>query len=50
MPQHLSSDDGPEFDSNETEDFLKRWEVLLLSAYNARSNGQAEAAVRFMKR
>ncbi|XP_066933557.1 uncharacterized protein [Clytia hemisphaerica] len=52
VPQELSSDGGPEFTANETEDFLKRWGVhhRLSSAYNPRSNGRAEVAVKAMKR
>ena len=52
VPEQLSSDGGPELDSKETEDFLKCWGVdhRLPSAYNARSNGRAEAAIKSMKR
>ena len=52
VPEQLSSDGGPEFVSKETEDFLKRWgiEHRLSSAYNPRSNGRAECAVKSMKR
>ena len=52
IPHELSSDGGPEYTANETDDFLKRWGVKhrLSSAYNPRSNGRAEVAVKAMKR
>ena len=52
VPRELSSDGGPEFIAGETQDFLKRWGVnhRLSSAYNPRSNGRAEVAVKSMKR
>ena len=52
VAHELSSDGGPEFTANETEDFLKRWGVnhRLSSAYNPRSNGRAEVSVKAMKR
>jgi len=52
VPHEMSSDGGPEYVSNETDDFLKRWGVYhrLSSAYNPRSNGRAEVAVKAMKR
>lgn len=52
VPNELSSDGGPEFTAAETTDFLYRWGVKhrLSSAYNPRSNGRAEVAVKAMKR
>ena len=52
VPLELSSDGGPEFTAKETQDFLQRWGVehRLSSAYNPRSNGRAEVAVKAMKR
>ena len=52
VPRELSSDGGPEFIAKETQDFLRRWGVShrLSSAYNPRSNGRAEVAVKSMKR
>ena len=52
VPEELSSDNGPEFIAKDTEDFLHRWGVRhrRSSAYNPRSNGRAEAAVKSMKR
>ena len=51
-PEEVSSDGGPEFSAAETQDFLSRWGVhhRLSSAYNPRSNGRAEVAVKSMKR
>ena len=50
--EELSSDGGPEFVAHDTQDFLRRWGVKhrLSSAYNPRSNGRAEVAVKSMKR
>ena len=52
VPLELSSDGGPEFVANETQDFLRRWGVhhRLSSAYHPQSNGRAEIAVKSMKR
>lgn len=52
VPEELSSDGGPEFKSMETSSFLVRWGVKhrMSSAYNPRSNGRAEVAVKSMKR
>ena len=52
VPRELSSDGGPEFIAKENRDFLQRWGVShrLSSAYNPRSNGRAEVAVKSMKR
>ena len=52
VPDDLSSDGGPEFTSEETEDMLKRWGVNHnpSSAYFTQSNGRAEIAVRITKR
>lgn len=52
VPEEMSSDGGPEFISNATEDFLLRWGVRhrLSSAYNPQSNGRAEVAVKTTKR
>ena len=45
MLEQLSSDGRPEINSKETEDFLKRCHPLS-SAYDAKSNGRAEATVK----
>ena len=47
-----SSDDGPEFSSAATADFLTRWEVRhrMSSAYFPQSNCRAEVAVKKAKR
>ncbi len=52
VPEVLSSDGGPEFTSNLTREFLKRWGVThrISTAYNPQSNGRAEVAVKAMKR
>ena len=52
VPTEIPSDGGPEFVSNTTETFLKRWGVnhRISSAYNPQSNGRAEVAVKSAKR
>ena len=52
VPNELSSDGGPEFIANATDDFLSRWGVVhrLSSAYYPQSNGRAEVAVKTTKR
>ena len=52
IPEEVSSDGGPEFVSAETQAFFSKWGVIhrLSSAYNPRSNGRAEVAVKSMKR
>ena len=52
VPEELSSDGGPPFQSGELSFFLKSWNVSHKpsSAYYAQSNGRAEAAVKHMKR
>ena len=52
VPYEVSSNGGPESIAAETENFLRRWGVQhrLSSAYNPRSNGRAEIAVKAMKR
>eukprot|EP00111_Clytia_hemisphaerica_P012274 TCONS_00036043-protein len=52
VPTEISSDGGPEFISNATETFLKKWGVnhRISSAYNPQSNGRAEVAVKSAKR
>lgn len=52
VPQELSSDGGPPFESNEFNTFLKNWGInhRLSSAYFPQSNGRAESAVKTMKR
>ena len=52
VPLQISSDDGPEFVSNATQTFFRRWGVKhrLSSAYNPQSNGRAEVAVKSAKR
>ena len=52
VPEELSSDGGPEFTSQESEDFYDRWGTRhrLSSAYFPQSNGRAEVAVKATKR
>ena len=52
VPEEVSSDGGPEFSSKETETFFTKWGIRhrQSSAYNPRSNGRAEVAVKSMKR
>ncbi len=52
IPEEVSSDGGPEFVAAETQAFLQKWGVRhrRSAAYNARSNGRAEVAVKSMKR
>ena len=52
VPNEISSDGGPPFNSYEFENFLKAWGVDFRksSAYYAQSNGRAEAAVKVVKR
>ena len=52
VPYEISSDGGPEFVSDETTKFLRRWNVShrISSAYYPRSNGRAEVAVKSAKR
>ena len=51
VPEKMSSDEGHEFISTSTKDFLSQWGVRhrLLSAYNPKSNGRAEVAVKSTK-
>ena len=52
VPEEMSSDGGPPFNSSDYATFLKDWNVThrLSSAYYAQSNGRAEAAVKTIKR
>ena len=52
VPEELSSDGGPEFNSSITKEFLKKWGVKhrISSAYYPQSNGRAEVAVKIAKR
>ena len=52
VPEHLSSDGGPEYTSNAFQAFLKTWGIKhrLASAYHPQSNGRAEVSVKAMKR
>ena len=52
VPEELSSDGGPEFVANATQNFLHQWGVKhrCSSAYNPQSNGRAEVAVKTAKR
>ena len=52
VPEELSSDGGPEFISQKTVDFLKRWGVRhrKSSSHFPQSNGRAEVAVKKCKR
>ncbi len=52
VPSELSSDGGPEFKSDETKAFFRRWGInhRLSSSYLPSSNGRAELAVKTAKR
>ena len=52
VPEHFSSDGGPEYTSHIMKDFMSRWGIThrLSSAYHPQSNGRAEVAVKAMKR
>ena len=52
VPEEVSSDGGPPYNSAEYKSFLKAWGVdsRQSSAYYPQSNGRAEAAVKSMKR
>ena len=52
VPSEISSDGGPEFIANQTEDFFKRWGVShrVSSVSFPSSNGRAELAVKSTKR
>lgn len=52
VPEEVSSDGGPEFSAKDTKAFFSRWGInhRMSSAYNPRSNGRAEVAVKSMKR
>ena len=52
IPEEISLDGGPNLDSKECLDFLRKWGVerRLSSAYYPQSNGRAEAAVKTSKR
>ncbi|QQP36568.1 Putative LOC101858828, partial [Caligus rogercresseyi] len=52
VPKELSSDGGPEFKSQATTEFLRRWgfEHRISSAYYPQSNGRAELAAKTTKR
>ena len=52
VPEDLSTDGGPPFNSRDYESFLETWNVRkrLSSAHYPQSNGRAEAAVKTVKR
>ena len=52
VPEEISSDGGPPFNSAEYRTLLRTWNITqrLSSAYYAQSNGRAEAAVKSIKR
>jgi len=52
VPEHLSSDGGPEYTSKAFQAFMKTWGIKhrLASAYHPQSNGRAEVTVKAMKR
>ena len=52
VPEEISSDGGPPFNSAEYNSFLRRWDVRkrLSSAHYPQSNGRAEVAVKTAKR
>jgi len=52
IPDEISSDGGPPFNSSKYDNFCKSWGIKkrLSSAHYSQSNGRAEAAVKSMKR
>ena len=52
VPRELSSDGGPQYMADDTQDFLFRWGVThrLSSAHHPQSNGRAELAVKSTRR
>ena len=52
VPEEMSSDGGPEFEANESNEFYRIWGTKhrLSSAHFPQSNGRAEAAVKAVKR
>lgn len=52
VPEEISSDGGPPFNSTDYRNFLNRWGIKsrLSSAHYPQSNGRAEVAVKTMKR
>ena len=52
IPNEISSDGGPPYNSHEYDQFLKKWGISkrLSSAHYPQSNGRAEVAVKAMKR
>ncbi|XP_057310652.1 uncharacterized protein LOC130648615 [Hydractinia symbiolongicarpus] len=52
VPEEITCDGGPPFDSHEVKIFLSSWGVKhrITSAYYPQSNGRADAAVKCMKR
>ena len=52
VPEEISSDGGPPFNSSDYKSFLERWDITprQSSAYYPQSNGRAEVAVKTMKR
>ena len=52
VPDEISSDGGPEFKADATKRFLQQWGVAhrISAAYNPKSNGRAEVAVKAAKR
>jgi hypothetical protein len=52
VPEEISSDGGPPFQSSDYNEFLRCWKIekRLSSAYYPQSNGRAEVAVKTMKR
>ena len=51
VPNILRSDNGPQYRSKETQDFLKQWSVIWKpsSPHHHQSNGHAEVTVKIMK-
>lgn len=52
VPEEMSTDGGPPFNSHDYDEFLRTWNVhkRLSSAHYPQSNGRAEAAVKTTKR
>ena len=52
VPEEIAFDGGPQFQADNTNDFLTRWGVRIRpsATYHPLSNGRAELAVKSVKR